>query len=187
MMSSFWIAGLSSKRSKQIRKHCPTNTKALRWRMHVHGLTFGAPPNGCFTVLDVVLVSSNGQTGKKPQFDDTALLGIDPGQVIESIVESDDVESRLGHALFDTVDGQLNDGAAALTGVAASRVFDDDLPHEMRRNAKEVDAVFPLRHGIAGEADKRLMHKGRAAGCDRAVRGEDNDARAAAFRHRPAA
>ena len=56
----------------------------------------------------------------------------------------------------------LMDGAAALAGIAAARVFHQDLAHEVRRDAEEMGAIFPLRRRIAGESHERFVDEGRA-------------------------
>ena len=112
----------------------------------------------------------DGQAGKESQLHHAALLRIDPRQVVESVVEGDDIEIGLGRGLLHVIDGQLDGGAAALAGIAAARVFDQDLAHEVGRDAEEMGAVFPLRRMVAGEPHKGFVdQRGTLQGVARAL------------------
>ena len=57
---------------------------------------------------------------------------------------------------------QASGSAAPFNRVPAAGVFHQDLPHQVRRDPKEMRTVLPLRCALSGQSHVRFMHKGSA-------------------------
>jgi IPT/TIG domain len=99
--------------------------------------------------------------GEIPQLDDSALLYVQVRELIQCLVERDDIHIHLLRKCERFIQGQGQGIAAALGGTAAAGVFDQNLPHDVCRNPKEMRPVLPLRRTLPRQSQIRLMYQGR--------------------------
>ena len=102
----------------------------------------------------------DGKTAEKSQLDNAALLRIKFGQFVQSVVESDHVDAP-GLERQSVIQRQ-SVASIPLGGIAAARVLDQNLPHQLGADGQEMLAVLELSCPLFLQAQIRLVHQGGA-------------------------
>jgi len=104
----------------------------------------------------------NGQSGEEAEFDDAALAFVEAGESFQSIVERDQIESLTLRQIWGVIDGKHPLAATPLCGTVTASVIHQDLPHELRRDGKEMLAILVLRIFLPEQAEIGFVHERRA-------------------------
>src|SRR5205085_2246792 len=97
---------------------------------------------------------------EKAQLDNPAVLRIGRGQFLQSVVERDQFHFWFVTEALSLCKGQPQLPAAAFCRATHSRVVDQDVPHDLRSQAKELRAMFHRGTALVGQTDIRFMDQG---------------------------
>jgi hypothetical protein len=101
----------------------------------------------------------NGQAAKETQFDESALLLVDPGESLEGVVDGKYVRvGKLGHGEGGIELDLL--ARAALGGAAGACVVDENLAHEASSDSDKVGATASAEGVLPSEAQVGFMNQG---------------------------
>src|ERR1051325_8457367 len=103
----------------------------------------------------------DGDPAEEAQLDESALFGIDLGELFERLVERDQLRRALVRDVNVFVEGELGERAAALLRLSAARVIDEDAAHHLRGDAEEVRAVLPAHLRLIDHPDVSLAAERR--------------------------
>jgi hypothetical protein len=94
---------------------------------------------------------------KATQLDDSALTRVDPGQARQRIVECHHIDVPDAGLVDHLAERERYMRAAALRGVAAASVVDENTPHQLRRDCEEVRPILPAYLALIDDAHVDLM------------------------------
>src|SRR5208283_5978109 len=101
----------------------------------------------------------DGKTAEESQLHNATLLPVEFGQFIQSVVESNYVQAAAlerqpiqGYAI----------AAIPLGGVAAARVLDQNLPHQLGADGQEMSSVLEFGRALFLQPQVSLVHQGSA-------------------------
>jgi len=102
----------------------------------------------------------DGEAAEKSQFNNSALLGIELGEFGEGIIERNQIEIPAVelHRLVES------EGIAGISfvGAATSRIFNENLAHQLGADGDEVFAIAELRRTLLLQTEISLVHQGGA-------------------------
>lgn len=103
----------------------------------------------------------DGKPAKKAQFDNAALPRIESGELVERVIESHYIDFGLLGESDLGIETQPRSPGAALGGPAVSGVVNENVPHDLRGDAKKMSAIFPLRLLLLNEAKIGFVYERR--------------------------
>src|SRR5438034_9133597 len=90
----------------------------------------------------------DGEPAEEPQLHHLALLRVEGRQPAQGLVERHQIRAFLLRDTNRLLQGQLNGSSASFGGTVSQRVVDQDLAHQIGRDAKEVGPALAAHLGL---------------------------------------
>ncbi len=102
----------------------------------------------------------DGKTAEKAKLDDFGLDGVELGESVKGVVESNQFQGARRGMTEIFVNGDMDDAGAALGGVALAGVVDQDAADHLAADGEEMGAVLPLDFRVLDKAEEGFVDQG---------------------------
>ena len=101
------------------------------------------------------------QPAEEPQLHEARLPGVEPGELVEGRIESDDVRrvSWQSRGTSTSLEGHGQSPHPRFDGAARPRVIHQQTAHDVRRDGEEMRPVLPARASLIDELQVGLVHQ----------------------------
>jgi hypothetical protein len=101
------------------------------------------------------------EPAEEPELDDARLPCAQPRQVVERIVQRDEVASRVVGVVQVAIERHLRGATAALGRLDGAGVINEDAPHQLRGERKELRPTFESQPARLAQTHERLVDERR--------------------------
>lgn len=99
------------------------------------------------------------QSAEEPQLHQPALLGVEGGEPRQHLIQRENIDTASRRGTGCVNQGHRPHAATAFGSRARPRVIDQDSPHQLRGDAKELRAVLPVRAVLIDQFQIGLVHE----------------------------